>query len=94
MDDSSYLTQLNAAQTEAVTSTEGYIRVIAGAGSGKTRVYMELAKRALEAGKKVLVLVPEIGLAPQTAARFSEFLGLEIPVIHSALSALRSGDHR
>ena len=56
-------------------------------GSGKTRVYMELAKRALEANKKVLVLVPEIGLAPQTAARFSEFLGFDIPVIHSALSA-------
>ncbi len=56
-------------------------------GSGKTRIYMELAKCALSAGKKVLVLVPEIGLAPQTAARFSEFLGFDVPVIHSALSA-------
>lgn len=56
-------------------------------GSGKTRIYMELSKIALSAGKKVLVLVPEIGLAPQTAARFSEFLGMEVPVIHSAVSA-------
>lgn len=56
-------------------------------GSGKTRVYMELAARAIEARKKVLVLVPEIGLAPQTASRFSEFLGFRVPVLHSALSA-------
>lgn len=61
-------------------------------GSGKTRVYMELAARAVACGKKVLVLVPEIGLAPQTASRFSEFFGFDVPVLHSALSAPNKRD--
>jgi primosomal protein N' (replication factor Y) len=58
-------------------------------GSGKTRVYLELSQRAIEQGKRVLILVPEIGLTPQTAARFSAFLGFPVPVLHSALSAPR-----
>ena len=56
-------------------------------GSGKTRVYQELAYEALRRGKKVLILVPEIGLTPQTASRFEDFLQVPVRVLHSALSA-------
>ena len=56
-------------------------------GSGKTRVYQELAREALRQNKKVLILVPEIGLTPQTASRFRDFLQVDIVVLHSALSA-------
>lgn len=56
-------------------------------GSGKTRVYQELAYEALKRGLKVLILVPEIGLTPQTSKRFEDFLQVPVVVLHSALSA-------
>ena len=56
-------------------------------GSGKTRVYQELAYEALKRGMRVLILVPEIGLTPQTAGRFEDFLHVPVQVLHSALSA-------
>lgn len=56
-------------------------------GSGKTRVYQELAYKALQQGKRVLILVPEIGLTPQTSKRFEDFLQVPVHVLHSALSA-------
>ncbi len=52
-------------------------------GSGKTRVYIELAKRAIQSGKQVLMLVPEISLTPQLVARFSSQLTSDIGVIHT-----------
>ncbi|MCL2282782.1 MAG: primosomal protein N' [Fibromonadales bacterium] len=56
-------------------------------GSGKTQVYLELSKKALDLGMKILILVPEINLTPQTRKRFEDFLKCEIPILHSGLGA-------
>jgi primosomal protein N' (replication factor Y) len=56
-------------------------------GSGKTQVYIELAKQALEKNKTVLILVPEISLTPQITSRFFNNFGDTVTVIHSRMSA-------
>ena len=55
-------------------------------GSGKTEVYLALIEQALARGKQSLLLVPEIGLAPQTVRRLRERLGVPIEVLHSNLA--------
>jgi primosomal protein N' (replication factor Y) (superfamily II helicase) len=55
-------------------------------GSGKTEVYLAAVEAALARGKGAIVLVPEIGLAPQAVARFRARLGDRFAVLHSALS--------
>jgi len=55
-------------------------------GSGKTEVYLRLIARVLEAGRQVLVLVPEIGLTPQLVRRFQRRFPVPIGVLHSGLS--------
>lgn len=56
-------------------------------GSGKTQVYIELAKQALDNEKTVLILVPEISLTPQITSRFFNNFGDTVTVIHSRMSA-------
>jgi primosomal protein N' (replication factor Y) (superfamily II helicase) len=56
-------------------------------GSGKTEVYLAAVEAALARGMGAIVLVPEIGLAPQAVARFRARLGDRVAVLHSALSA-------
>src|SRR6185312_7218998 len=55
-------------------------------GSGKTEVYLALIERVLAQGRQALLLVPEIGLAPQTLRRLRERLGVAVEVIHSNLA--------
>jgi primosomal protein N' (replication factor Y) len=55
-------------------------------GSGKTLVYLEAVRQALAAGRGAIVLVPEIGLTPQTVSRFRGAFGDDIAVLHSGLS--------
>ena len=55
-------------------------------GSGKTEVYLQAMQPVLEAGKQVLVLVPEIGLTPQTKARFASRFAANILLLHSGLN--------
>ena len=72
-------------------------------GSGKTEVYLALIAQTLAQGKQALLLVPEIGLAPQTVRRLRERLGVPIEVLHSNLAEgdrarawlrMRSGEAR
>jgi primosomal protein N' (replication factor Y) (superfamily II helicase) len=54
-------------------------------GSGKTEVYLRIIAEARRRGRGALVLVPEIALTPQLAARFRARFGDDVAVLHSGL---------
>ena len=55
-------------------------------GSGKTEVYLRAFQRAMELGRKGIMLVPEIALTPQMVGRFWERFPGRVAVLHSGLS--------
>ena len=85
---------LNEAQMEALASiavamnrTEFRPYLLFGVtGSGKTAVYVAAMQRALQAGRSALLLVPEIGLTPATAATMVAAFGSEVALLHSQLT--------
>ncbi|MBF6057438.1 primosomal protein N' [Thiomicrorhabdus heinhorstiae] len=84
--------ELNSQQQKAVRSiidAFGQFRALllqGVTGSGKTEVYLGAIEAALQQGKQVLVLLPEIGLTPQMISRFEAYLGQSVAVMHSALN--------
>ncbi len=55
-------------------------------GSGKTLVYCHVARKVIESGGSVLVLVPEIALSGLLLSSFAAFFGEQVTVIHSGLT--------
>jgi primosomal protein N' (replication factor Y) (superfamily II helicase) len=55
-------------------------------GSGKTAVYLAAMQRALDRGLASILLVPEIGLTPQTAGLLDQAFGQRVALLHSALT--------
>jgi primosomal protein N' (replication factor Y) (superfamily II helicase) len=72
----------------------GHVLLEGPTGSGKTEVYLQVAAAALERGRGVIVLVPEIALTPQTVGRFRARFGDGIAVLHSALTDAERRDER
>ena len=82
------LTTEQSAALQTIDAPDPYI-LHGRTGSGKTRIYTEIAKRAISASRSVLVLVPEIGLTSQLAANFEERFPGQIVVLHSRQTAVQ-----
>lgn len=81
---------LNSEQTkalEAVALGKFQVSLLDGAtGSGKTEIYLQAIARTLAEGKQALVLIPEIGLTPQTLRRFQQRFAVPVVTLHSGLN--------
>ncbi len=81
------LNREQSAALEAIDPSTFQVSLLDGTtGSGKTEVYLQAIARVLEAGRQALVLVPEIGLTPQTLARFERRFAQPVVALHSGLN--------
>ena len=82
------LPPLTAQQTSAIESINrpNTYLLHGTTGSGKTRVYIELAQQALTAGRSAIILTPEISLTSQLTERFRAVFGNRVILLHSGLT--------
>lgn len=72
---------------EAISKNNSGTHIVHGeTGSGKTKVYIELTKKALKQQQSVLILVPEISLSPQIYKEFVSIFGDNVLLTHSGLT--------
>jgi primosomal protein N' (replication factor Y) len=75
------------AVSRAIRARESHGFLLFGVtGSGKTEVYLRLAQEALQRGRQVLYIVPEIALATQAISQLRERFGKGVTILHSELS--------
>lgn len=80
------LTQEQQQAVNDIRDTTAVHLLVGATSSGKTEVYIQLAADKLYRGEKVLILVPEIGLIPQTWQRFQQRFSLPVLQYHSAMT--------
>lgn len=81
------LTKLQQQAMDEIENSHDDVYLLKGVtGSGKTEVYLQLAQKAIEQGKQVLLLVPEISLTPQMIERVFERFGNALAIYHSGLN--------
>jgi primosomal protein N' (replication factor Y) (superfamily II helicase) len=84
--------ELNAAQIDALATLVNALGAFhpfllyGVTGSGKTAVYLAAMQRALDRGQASILLVPEIGLTPQTVGLLDQAFGNRVALLHSALT--------
>lgn len=84
--------ELNYDQQQAISAVTAKLHNFAAfllhgvTGSGKTEVYLQLVQRVIMNKQQVIILIPEIGLTPQTLARFAARFSVPIAVLHSRLT--------
>ncbi len=67
-------------------STEQSVLLHGDTGTGKTRIYLELARKSLEAGKSVIIHTPEIGLTEPLLETFTKTFGNQVVATHSDMT--------
>lgn len=77
-----FLTDKQQTALKAMADPDSYL-LHGITGSGKTRLYIELAALAVKAGKSAVILTPEISLTSQLAGNFRQVFGERVIVMHS-----------